>query len=117
MPSHTFLTVRDGDHSEVKVDPTLGRLELTTWADTATDYGCVSFTAPADVMAEIVVKLTTWPDVLDLVARQSVRQAGADAADRDADDLAPIARDYFRRGFALFGREAAEAGIAGVDHG
>lgn len=70
-----------------------------------------------DVLADLVVKLTTWPDVMAKVTRASILAAHDGADGHEVDDLDAVAVDYFRRGFALFGEQASHYAVKEVDNG
>lgn len=117
MPSHLFHTVRDDDYHDVQSRGREDALEITSWSHEVNDYHCTTINGTPDVFASIVVELMTWAGVVKAVSDRHAADELANPGLKSVDELSPLAVDYFRRGFALFGEQASHYAIKAVDNG
>jgi hypothetical protein len=111
MTTHIDLTVRDDGKAEFERGSVPGILRIYARDGENRPDGSVTLYARPDVLADLLVELSTWPDVVN-AAGERFRDAilGADVI-AQAPELSEIAKDYFRKGFAQYGLSLVDSDV------
>ncbi len=70
-----------------------------------------------DNLVDLVEHLASRPEVVEAMAQRAERAAARRIGEQSVDDVSDIAKDYFRRGFAVFGEQQAHYAVQVVDNG
>lgn len=115
MQSHTYFNIASEDRLEISGEGA-GRLDITTTRHgEALTYNRVVIEAGPKALAEILVELSTWPDVVAAAGERFREAILGHVPDDYVPPLSPIAVDYFRRAFDHYGLVLAEAKAEGGD--